>query len=356
MNDAYGQTDVMHDPNYLRSLLAHNNPRVRAQGEEGLRQLQAQEVHQQQLAEFQQREMDRNRAHDENLGLRQSEADSRGVQREAMAGDKEKAGEDRRAAMLHTILNDPTADPDMKKAIQGHLLKQAGVSYTPTVDPKVAALARSKGIQAPTPQTVGGAPQGTAPVTSPGTGVSAPFGQPAVQRNVDAGHVVGPLASTIPAGKDLNFNTGELVDKNHEGTINGQPASRALGEGALRTGISPESPAGIRGLAEATQNRALSMNNPAPNENMTANPVTPTWSPTQLVGQPQTAPSVAPTGPPSNPTPAPGTQFQGPVTAAASFVGQPNAPVAQPALTPPALPPVKRPTPDEERQRMLANQ
>ncbi len=55
-------------------------------------------------------------------------------------------------------------------------------------------------------------------------------------------------------------------------------------------------------------------------------------------------------------TPAPGTQFQGPITAAAGFAGQPNAPTPPPSTTPPALPPVKRPTPDEERQRMLANQ
>lgn len=65
------------------------------------------------------------------------------------------------------------------------------------------------------------------------------FGVPAVQRNVEGGNIAGPLAQQVPAGYDLNINTGEYIPKGQEGTINGIPATQALVEGALRSGVAP---------------------------------------------------------------------------------------------------------------------
>ncbi len=403
MNDAHGQTDVMHDPNYLRSLLAHNNPRFRAQGEAGLKQLEADEASKDRLAQFQQREADRNRAHDENLGLRQSEADNRGVQREAMAAEGKNKDEDRRSAMLHTILNDPTAKPEIKEAIQNHLLKQAGVTATLPVDPKVAALARSKGMQAPAPQTVGGnAPattasattspttptgaEGSPQLTAAGVSLGAPTPYPVLpntpeQRFVPLGH------GSLEGSRFVNDNGNVGVQTPSGGRIGGvseatvarhpewSPSQLTAQQTPAATGTAPSNVAESRpdilptarpGLEGATNflHKAgdFLAGKVTPEQAAAGRPDIPgTERPglglfggghgvTPIVNNqtPSTGPQPA--------TPAPGTQFQGPVTGAAGFAGAPLAPTPPPSTTPPAIPPVKRPTPDEERQRLMANQ
>src|SRR6266436_1142634 len=113
---AYGQTDVMHDPNYLRAML--QNPRTRAQAEQALRQLEFEGAHRQQLAEFGQRqtalETERStRAQDREAAL-QSRRDQfteaeRG--RTARAGElnqlRENTQADRRSAGLLNLAQSP---------------------------------------------------------------------------------------------------------------------------------------------------------------------------------------------------------------------------------------------------------
>lgn len=74
------------------------------------------------------------------------------------------------------------------------------------------------------------------PATS--TGEESPTLGP-VQRNVEAGRITGPLANQIPAGYDLNTNTGEMVPQSNMGTINGVPSDVAVARGAAKTGITP---------------------------------------------------------------------------------------------------------------------
>lgn len=352
-----GVPDYVDPQQQVRRLLSSHNSRDRKQGELMLRDLQAREQHQQQLHEFQQREADRQQTHLDNMELRRTGQEQQNTAREGIAADREKAGEDRRALMLTHLLSDPGTDPTVRSAIQDHLLRQSGVSATLPVDPKVAALARSKGLPEPTGKTVGGAPQPTAPAQ---TGAPGGF-----QRNVDAGHVAGPLAAQIPAGKDLNFNTGELVDSNMEGTINGRPARTAVAEGALKMGVSPEDTKSRELYNTMRSNPSLAANQPAPNENMTPSPVTP-WHPSQLVGanelatppstlgEPKLAANPVPGAQP-NPAPTPGgTPEPSMFSGLASNITTPPQP--PPSTTPPAIPPTQRPTQEEERRRLLANQ
>lgn len=405
---AYGQTDVMHDPNYLRAMLAHNNPRIRAQAEAALQQLQAQEVHQQQLHEFQQRERDRNLAHEENLGLRESESANRNtqrdMQREGITADREAKGEDRRSAMLHTILSDPTANPAIKEAIQNHLLKQAGVQATLPVDPKVAALARSKGLPEPTPQTIGGG----APIETNLTRTTTPVdnrpyvspqeanrlqGSPdqmehafAMKRMLETGQARGDERTGYP--ELPNTPEQRFVGLGHD-PLEGSRVVQQSGQYGLATpsggfaGGLPTSERGMEHLAGRIAPRELvSPSGPAMTANQGSEPAFrghgagSSWegptSPSQLAGQPQVAAPQAPTEAPKqwgSGAMASGTgsgawladQFKSlPITFNPGMSNQAQdaakSTVAAAAPPPVTLPPTKRLTPEEERMRQLANQ
>jgi hypothetical protein len=269
-----------------------------------------------------------------------------------------------------------TTDPAESKMLMDQWKQRNGLAVPQaTPDPKTAALQAFHGQQptapvstALAPSSLAGGQQDTRPVTSTGT-----------QLNVNAGRVFN---SGAPAGMDVNTNTGEFIPQGREGTINGQPAGQAIAEGAVKTGIRPESPRGTTELAAMDKagsafvggggfpigpvRRAEPVStglvsNPAPKETGFPTPIesnapkTPDW--TTGVGHIGFAPGslAAQSTPQPNATPAPGTQFQGPLTAASGFVGQPNAPLPTPAGTPPAMPPPPRMLTDEEkRQQQMA--
>lgn len=400
LNEAYGQTDVMHDLNYIRSLLGNPNPRLRAQGEAALRDLQARENQHEQLMQFQQREADRQAAHEGNLGVREAGVENQRLAKEELNQRGQAAEGDRKTALMAHLLANPmalqnlqgnTPDAAINKAIVNKMLSDAGVSVTMPTDPKLAAAAKLAGKPAPVGEVLGGGgqqpatqstslPAGFAP-GNPGSPTVGPL--PNIQRNVDAGHVVGPMAAQIPAGNDFNFNTGELVAKNKEGTINGMPAGRAIAEGAMRTGIMPESDTGTRALKAMNTKPQFSANQ-SPEPAFRGHGAGSSWGPSELAATPPApqqsklvgagelasppltlgegvqAPKVAGLPNPNpNPTPAPGSQQPGAIASTVSDVAKnpftlPNAPVPNLALTPPALPPSKKLTPEE--QQMVFNQ
>jgi hypothetical protein len=77
-------------------------------------------------------------------------------------------------------------------------------------------------------------------------------GSPAIPSNrlIQHGQIYGG-----PPGYDLNVNTGEWIPTGQEGTINGIPATQALVQGALRSGVAPiYSPKAMAALDQLQQN------------------------------------------------------------------------------------------------------
>lgn len=350
---------------------------------------------------------DRQQQGEETRAQRQDIHDDRSVQRdiaqgqlgnyrEGLLADKQKGEADRHTLMLTHLLNDPQTDPAIKKAIQNKVLGQAGVSATLPVDPAKAALARSKGLPVPQGEVVGGQPQSaTNQEGTPGT--LAPNGYPILPNTPETsftgrGHgslegsreVAGGLQT--PSGGFIGADTisprlGQLI---HPGeTAPANVASTPTTSTTPNTSFSPSNLAEARpdiagtarpglgalkgigsAIGGAIQGASSYLGGVTPSpESVGAHPeIQPTARPgltalsglfgggqggvNQLVGSPN----------PKEATPAPGTQFQGPVTATAGFLGTPNAPAPQPALTPPAIPPTIKPTPEEERRRLLAGQ
>jgi hypothetical protein len=379
LGEAYGQTDVMHDPRYLASMISNPNPRIRAQGEAAMKALEMEQQRQFHEQEFNERQHAAQTQHDETAASREEAGRSAHEDRASREKDLESARQMRIQDQQNNSLLEAartTTDPAESKMLMDQWKQKNGIAVPQaTPDPKTAALQAFHGQQptasastALAPSTLAGGNWEVGPTTPTGT-----------QLNVNAGRVFNTGA---PTGSDVNVNTGEFVPQGREGTINGQPAGQAIAEGAIKTGIRPESPSGTAALAAMDKagtafaggggfpagpvRRAEPVStglsaNPAPREGgyptgAESSPTLAQTNPTpKETGFPTGAPPFAPGSlaaqPQPNTTPAPGTQFQGPVTATVGFLGQPNAPVPAPANTPPAMPPPQRTLTDEEKRQ-----
>jgi hypothetical protein len=143
---------------------------------------------------------------------------------------------------------------------------------SPTTVAPSAAAAKAQAQPPPAPQGGGFAPTdlvgGEAPTAPQPQGpTTAPAGSP---------------FENLPPGYNINVNTGEFVPSNTVGTINGQPAGEAIAQGALRTGISPESPSGTAAL-RTKQATIAGTGNPNLNEELAS---AGTFAPSTLAEKP----------------------------------------------------------------------
>jgi hypothetical protein len=405
---AYGQTDVMNDPNYIRAMLQRNpHDPLRQAAEKNLEYLQHQQTLQQSERNLQeniaarrqtveegradraQRAGETAQYHQDQLNQRKAEQ----LQRAAEAGDRS-AQRVLAALPFINIMNYGKDAPAIQKKILDQFLSQQGVptTVTPTVDATTQAAQRAAGaLGKPVAQPAGQAPT-TAPQQTPRSGITplsaAPSTLAALQGQPEAGaaqptgapqpaerpptsadlfaqgkaqaqtqgtpYVEGGQVYGGPKGQDYNVSTGEWMPSSLQGTINGKPAGQAIAEGAVRTGITPESRTGLAALRQMSVERGIAGGNPPPNEAMTPTPVgqpqvaqgaPPTEPPPVLGGGPSPAGSLfsggqganALVGPQPNPTPA-GTPAPSIVSQAATAFQ--NAPITEPtpAETPPAQP------------------
>jgi hypothetical protein len=174
---AYGQTDVMHDPNYLAALLRRGPRDPQAQmAERQLEQLRFEEAHRQQLGEFEQR-AEALRQQRETESARRGEAASEMEEnRRARLQLATAAEEDRRSAAVDRLLGTSglleeqfgKQAPGIRKALVQQQLARSGVGpITIPPDPQAVEMARKAGKPVPQPTTIGGAPQPTAAAGQP---------------------------------------------------------------------------------------------------------------------------------------------------------------------------------------------
>lgn len=407
-----------HDPyTDAQRLLSSPKRRDREKGEHMLRLLESQANRQRGEQEFSERQADRRSVEEGRRADAQQKQEQTALYREQLTADRESRGEDRRAAMLNQILADPTADPAVKQAVQNHLLSQAGVSATLPADPKMVALARSKGLPEPQGTTVGAQPQPQATgnvVESNLDNFNRDFNYPRLpntpeQRTLGAAPLAGSRFLGVdnqnhagyqtPSGGFIGVNAPRNAEGNEtadarvvglrenlfgkEGTApimqanagdqvafrghgggssfeepgTGVAAARQYGQG-VSTGQGETSP-NLASINEKAGQAAKSIRNYTDPFTMAKNAVGGLFGGgqggvNQLVSKPLE--NTFATGQPSAaPTPQ-GTPATGPITKAVEFAQLPVQPGPTPAGTPPAVPPInqpRRPSPEEERRMQL---
>lgn len=286
LQEAYGQTDVRHDPNWIiNNYLGSRNPTQQAIGHAMLQNL-----------EREQRDREMRQNLELQLGSREATAAEGRASRESIAheGAAERASRERAIEQARTdslaerqmeakykeydALTDlstklPPNDPRQKQiqdraaSLMGFpaqgaapqtpaqaALQRAGQAAGERVAPTQGAASAAGGIAAAAPPAgaAGTPPTGTAPTGtfSPGTltqgggagvGTFADQARAAIEHGKATGtpYLEAGQVFNAPRGYDYNVSTGQWIPSTTEGTINGIPASRALAEGALRSGVNP---------------------------------------------------------------------------------------------------------------------
>lgn len=384
-----------HDPNdEARRLLGSRKRSDREKGKELLQLMEQQQNRQMHDREFNERQADTRARNLDRQSEAKNKQDQLSLYREQLTEARTNREGDTRAAHLNTLLADPDTKPEIKQAIRNHLLERSGVSGTLPVDPAKVALVRSKNAELqkqgkpliPEPQ---GEPFGTRGGGSETT-TSAPRVGPTGAQDQGLGFASNgfPVLPNTPEPRFVPLGHNPLEGSTREDLGNGRTQT-TFPSGGTATVNSPTQDRSVAGASPDGFNIGDLTSKPAPQQPTTPTPPTPPTpnvageafkrtnqklgdigqflepltiaknaigglfsggqGANELVNQPTNQPT-------PNPTPAPGTQFQGPVTATAGFLGQPNAPTPPPANTPPAIPPVNKPTPEEERRRLAGQQ
>lgn len=402
LNEAYGQTDLAHEPNRLRRMLQSPNPRDRETAQLMLDQLNQEHTKQLQQQDFYfrqnqsaqdsaDRDQTRRDIQHENLAARKDNQNAR------QEGLKE-AHDTGRAQQLQMMAADPNLGKATQEAAKLELNRIMGLNVP------AAAPGGAKGEYGP-----GGAPKGstpTPPTTSynaptdafkvdQATGVGSGSASPVEMRDYQANHssvdVTGLRTTTFPSGgiaKAFDRTTPQGREK--IGAPHELATSRNLGVGVGSNQLSPSVPSGQQSkgfepIPFESPSTAFTRGNPpspvatagvtkAPPASISG--VNPTLAKaalytTPIYGQAFAAadladaflggkpnqPSATPTpavagGPQPNPTPE-GSPAQGPFTATSeAFQNAKPAPSAPPSNTPPAIPLVN-PQASNDRQDLL---
>lgn len=302
MAGAYGQTDVMNDPNWIIHNMAGRGPHdpIRVQMEAALKMIEMRQAENARQQTAQEGAQTRAQIAEENNRTRQSGIDTASADRAAtlemeqgknnqLNASREELRKSQQLDTVTKLLATTTPGSPEYKQLSAHAMKLVGVEPTaaaPGAQDALKSAVQSGAIKVHggQPQVGGTPPAATTPVSSgaPTTGTppeSGPFGA------VDQG--LGFARNGFPNLPNTPESAG------FGGTINGRPAGDVIAEGALkrsdRVGFNsiPEAESGQTALAAIRANPALNtVQNPPPHEDMVANPVS--FSPGALAAQPQT--------------------------------------------------------------------
>jgi hypothetical protein len=419
MADGYGQTDVMHDRNYLMALMRRGPHDPLAQTAKAQWELlNQQEAQQASLGATQANLEEQIRSRETGQALTreqiaQRDRETAGYRADVLAQRGQEMQDRESARTLASVqsLMEAYPGPEGQKRAQAVLNQYlAGRGITmPAAAPDAATVAAQQFAASQGKPVVGGAPTPTTPAAQPTAGAPQVTGAPAT--TPAAGAPAAPTGARITGSvgvpgwsPPINFApsgtvapapapTGTVIPPELEyvrpagtvGYINGRPAGEVIAEGALRTGITPESESGRTALAAltkpATPLGAVAAEQPVtppPEKKFTfmdwlAGRTTPTGGPaapqpvTPTFGgkgtgagsawEGPTSPGQLATGPTAGPTPEPtpgGPTPTGPFSGSIGNITQ--GPEPTPAGTPPAVPTPTPRIPDEELKRRLATQ
>lgn len=373
-------TDVMRDRNYLLALIRRGPRDPLAQAaEKQWELLNQQEAQGAQLGATRENLMEqisaREEAHGENIAQREQAAKQLADYREDLLAQRGEEAKDREAARVLAALQYET-DPKVTKQVLSQFYASHGITSpgaAPT-DPVTAAAQRFRAAQG------GTVAPGTQPPTATPTATPVPAAPPATPTTTPPVPTTPPAPTGVPpvAGVPAPPPAEEefMRPAGTVGYISGRPAGEVIAEGALRTGVMPQSESGRAALASKLSTEGL----PFFSKSTTTTPNAPVAAATKPVAggglslsdifnrgavrtgfekpaTPTPAPVFAPSSLAQGPTPEPtpsGTPTLGP------FSGAVPGPITQgplptPAGTPPAVPPPGPPI-DEEMRKRLAQQ
>src|SRR5215472_16414297 len=129
--EAYGQTDVLHDPNYLMSMIKNPNPRIHAEGLARLQQLSSGEGRDERAAEFAERLRAQQGEQAENANIRRLRERDLQETRESRLADQEAVQKETRLQHLGNLIQNASqygiTDPAQLKAITDQFLMAHGI-------------------------------------------------------------------------------------------------------------------------------------------------------------------------------------------------------------------------------------
>lgn len=346
LNEAYGRTDVEHDPNWI---MANYKGRKR---EQMLRNLQIENERAQQNREFELRQAQAAMARSQARDLNDENRSSREMMhndnmtattsaREAQQAGLKEAHDTQRAQQLQIMAADPNLGKPAQDAAKAELIKLMGLTVA-------APSSGAKGEYGP-----GGAPKGVAP-TAPTTS----YNTPTDAFKVDAATGVGSGA-TSPADFRKYQETHSTV--NADGLRSTTLPSGGIAKAFDRTTSPGRAKIGAsNGFTPTPFPDTTAATNPPPNENAIAKPISgytpPTSAFTEAVpAQPQAAATPASNVPAPGPNPTPaGTPYVGPfseLNVTAPAVAPAPTPFIPPAV--PTPPPVLNPQASNDKQDLL---
>lgn len=383
-----------HDPYQdAQRLLSSPRRRDREKGEHMLRLLESQQNRQLREDQFNQTNQAREDARSESAAQRGIQQEQLNTYREGLLAEKERSNQAQQVETLRFLLTDPTTPEPIKQAIQQRMLAGAGVQATIPPDPKMVALAKSRGLPEPQGTTIGGpASTGSAPGTSPAATATAnvapeerfvPLGANPLEgsRIVNDGGSVGirtpsggfaggvtekqiaahpdwvrpgsPVMAANAGGQEGFRGKGAGSSWSPNDLASNVAAGQKYGEG-VSTGQLPSETtpaAGFAGSKVPISPELANLNQKAGEVGQSMEPLTMAKNALGAVGSLFSGGQGGASQIVGGATPAPGTEFQGPVTGALEFANAPLAPTPNPAGTPPAVP-----RPEEERKRLMAAQ
>jgi len=261
-------TDVMHDRGYLTTLLSHANPRLRHQAQQALESLDREEARGIQQQQFGEQIAARRQAHEENVAQRELGRQNLETYRESMLAQREEGQKARDTALMMHLMENPgqleamgyskeQANALMQNLVNKQLSKigiQPGAAAPDRLQQAVTQFAASRGEPVAPAAATPPIAQAAAGTPATPTGGGATVGGGADTEGLPTRAVTAPLADRIravaPPGMSYNVSTGEWIPSGTPGTINARPAGEVIAEGALRTGIAPESVSGTAALAQ----------------------------------------------------------------------------------------------------------
>jgi hypothetical protein len=252
---AYGATDVMHDRNYLLALMRRGPRDPLAQAaEKQWALMDQQETQQAQLGATRENLAEQIRSREgaqaENIAQREQRAKETGDYRSDLLAQRAEEAKDRESARMLAVLPElittygPVEGPKRAKAIMDQFMAQHGVAAPAAGAPDATTAAAQR--FAGKPVTEGAPPTAGGPAVDQSTGRHlTPQERTAAPPITFApsGTVAAPTApAAIPPELEYVRPPGTV------GMINGRPAGDVIAEGALRTGVLPESESGKTAL------------------------------------------------------------------------------------------------------------